>query len=383
MTNPPIALLILIGGRQTPNILSAQYLRPHIIAPVASREALQPGQAWEKVKPILASIGGRILEPAQVDAFDLADIKAACARIIDQHPEAHWVCNVTCATTIMSIGAYEVGRDKGADVWYFDTNSRRVITLAGQPLQGDPYRLSVAEYLSIYQRQAQPALPPPPSWLDLARQMAQAPDEAIEFREQLRDSKADSGYTGPRWLNNVSMTPTMQEWLPLLKQAGFIDQARQQNGSYSLHQTSQDLWKFVNGQWLEMFAWEAACQAGVFDDYQYGLEIPTKERTANNQLDLAATYSASLLIAECKTEDKPFETATLDKLNSIADMVGGSFVVKLLITARSRQKANLQQVTAFLDQAKARRIVVVTGEDLLRLNEILAKEAKNPTYPRA
>ncbi|WP_298483289.1 hypothetical protein, partial [uncultured Chloroflexus sp.] len=72
----------------------------------------------------------------------------------------------------------------GADVWYFNTHSRQVVVLAGQPPQGDPYRLSVAEYLNIYQRQAQPTSPPLQSWIDLARQMAQTPDEALEFRNQ-------------------------------------------------------------------------------------------------------------------------------------------------------------------------------------------------------
>ncbi|RMD78940.1 MAG: DUF1887 family protein [Chloroflexi bacterium] len=198
MTQHPTALLILIGGRQTPNILSARHLRPQIIAPIASHEALRRDQAWDMVYPALKNLGSTILLPAAVDAFDIDQIKQACVNVIDNYPQLRWVCNVTCATTVMSIGAYEAGRARNADIWYFDTNNRRVITLAGQPPQGDPYRLSVAEYLSIYQRQANPTPPPPQSWLALARQMAQAPDEAIEFREQLRKVKANASYSGPR-----------------------------------------------------------------------------------------------------------------------------------------------------------------------------------------
>ncbi|OAN47269.1 hypothetical protein A6A03_00545 [Chloroflexus islandicus] len=382
MTQQPTALLILIGGRQTPNILSAQHLRPQVIAPIASHEALRPGQAWEMVYPALKNIGSTILPPAAVDAFDLDQIKQACANVIASHPEMRWVCNVTCATTIMSIGAYEVGRDKGADVWYFDTNSRRVIVLAGQPPQGDPYRLSVTDYLRIYQRKANPAPPPPQSWLELSRQMAQAPDEAIEFREQLRKVEANASYSGPRWLKGISLTRAMQNWLPLLSDAGFIDQYQRQHGAYNLHQVHQDLWKFVDGLWLEIVAWDAARQAGCFDDCQYGLEMPIAGQAAMNQLDLAATSAASLLIAECKTDQSPFRTIYLDKLQSITDLIGGSFVVKLFIAARSSQNANPDAWRSFSDQAKARQIVVVTGEQLPNLKDILAKEAKRPTYSR-
>lgn len=45
MSEVRTALLVLIGGRQTPNVLSAQYLRPDVIAPIASREAMQSGVA--------------------------------------------------------------------------------------------------------------------------------------------------------------------------------------------------------------------------------------------------------------------------------------------------------------------------------------------------
>lgn len=133
----------------------------------------------------------------------------------------------------------------------------------------------------------------------------------------------------------------------------------------------------MDGQWLELFGYDAAKQAGCFDDVCYNLAIPIPNQNATNQIDLAATYAASLLIAECKAEEEPFKTAHLDKLSAIANMIGGSFVVKLFITARSRQKTE-----SFLDQAKARQIVVVTGEQLPDLATILKQETQQPTYAR-
>jgi hypothetical protein len=338
--NMPVALLVLIGGRQTPNVLSAQFLRPDIIAPIASHEAMRPGEAWEKVRRVLEQLSPRVLDPRTVDAFDLNDIRAQCAAAMDRFPDARWVCNITCATTIMSIGAYEVGRKRNASVWYFDTAGRRVVTLAGQPPDGDPYRLSVENYLQIYNRSAQPTPPPPASWVTLARQMAQAPDEAIEFREILRNASADARFTQPRRLAALSLTPTMVQWCEQAQTAGFISAIRKLPNNYEIHQADGAFWDFVNGIWLEIYAWDAAQRAGCFDDCRPGVKMPAQGGLSPmNQIDLAATHAASLLIAECKTEARPFRTEHLDQLRAITSMIGGSFVGALFITARSRAQS--------------------------------------------
>jgi len=85
--NMPVALLVLIGGRQTPNVLSAQFLRPDIIAPIASREAMRPGEAWEKVRRVLEQLCPQVLDPHIVDAFDLNDIRMQCATAMDRFPD--------------------------------------------------------------------------------------------------------------------------------------------------------------------------------------------------------------------------------------------------------------------------------------------------------
>ncbi len=101
-----------------------------------------------------------------------------------------------------------------------------------------------------------------------------------------------------------------------------------------------------------------------------------------NQIDLAATYAASPLIAECKTEARPFRTEHLDQLRAITSMIGGSFVGALFISARSQQRADAQALAAFKGQADARQIVVVTGDQLGQLPDILKREAIRPAYAR-
>lgn len=383
MSEVRTALLVLIGGRQTPNVLSAQYLRPDVIAPIASHEAMRSGEAWDRVRPVLEQLSPKVLKPETVDAFDLREIRARCAKVMDCFPDARWVCNVTCATTVMSIGAYEEGRARNADVWYFDTAGRRVVALAGQPPPGNPYRLSVEDYLRVYNRAAHPApLPLDASWLELARQMAHVPDEALEFREKLRSAGASASFRHPRWLTELSLTPLMVQWCEQAQAAGFIDGIRHTHG-YDIHQIHGDWWRFVDGLWLEIYAWDAAQRAACFDDCRFDIEIPAHiGLSATNQIDLAVTHAASLLIAECKTEGRPFRTEHLDQLRAIASMIGGSFVGILFITARSEQQADSQAFSAFTEQAKARQIVVVTGNKLGQLPDILKCEASRPTYPR-
>jgi hypothetical protein len=139
------ALLMLVGGRQTPNLLAAQFLRPDLIVPVASHEALRPNEAWSRIQPALTRLCPQVAAPLAVDAFELTEIRDACRRALQSRPAAQWVCNITCGTAIMSIGAYEAGRECGADVWYLDTARRVVKTLAGTAPAGNLYQLSVAE----------------------------------------------------------------------------------------------------------------------------------------------------------------------------------------------------------------------------------------------
>lgn len=388
-SSPFIALLVLIGGRQVPNVLTAQFLRPEIIVPIASTEALQKDEAWERVRPALLELCPQGLqEPREVGAFDLAAVRAACMSAIAQYPQAHWVFNITCSTTVMSIGAYEVGRDHGADVWYLDTRAAQVIPLVGRPPDGNPYVITVHDYLRVYNRTAHPAPSPAEAHVILAGDLAKEPDEAIAFRERLRACGASAHYEAPRVLRLRNLSSQMVEWCAQATRAGFVDRLQLTPSGCDLYQVDGYFWKFIDGDWLEIFAWDAARRANCFHDYCFNVRIPTlKPAVAKNEIDLAATSFASLLIAECKTEDRPFLTSHLDQLRAVTSMIGGSFVGAFFITARSekaleRVEGRRAAFAQFLSQAHARQIVVVTGEKLGDLSATLAREARQPTFFR-
>ena len=374
------ALLVLIGGRQVPNLLSAQYLRPDRIVPVASHEALRPGDVWAHIEPVLRQLCPEGLQaPIVVDAFDLEAIRQGCSAAFDAWPEAEWVANVTCATTVMSIGAYEAARARGHAVWYLNSARRQVVSLHGAPVASEQvYRLDIANYLSIYGRSLGKKLIQEPTLEACAAVLAQHPQATVAFREQLRAAGADKKSPAAS-LVLPALSAEIQLIAEALHTAGLFSLTWPQAGGPPRAETvSKRLWGFINGGWLEVYAGMAAREADC-DDVCSGLEIPGVTG-ANNELDLVATYGGTLIIGECKTDHKPFKTSYLDKLGSVGALLGGDFVTRIFICSQivdlSDQSASAA-FKAFKRQAAERRIVVVTGDALTSLAQQLRTEAGN------
>lgn len=378
------ALLILVGGRPVPNILTAQYLRPDLIVPIASHEAM--GTDWPRLEPILAQLcRGDVAEPLEVDAFSITDTYTAVEEVLARYPDVAWTFNITGATKLMSIGAYEAGRQHGATVWYLDTNTRRVVSLAGAAVGDEMYRMRVVDYMAAYGRFPEANSPPPSSpWLVFATHLADQPRAAMVFRDALvtaglyaKDYRVGQPLVLPADDSTVRMCMMARE-------AGMIPEYTVASARVHFTPFTTDLKDFMAGLWLELYAWVAARDAGCFDDYRYGLVIPGNGD--RNELDLALTYSASLVIAECKVENKPFKTPHLDKLRSIASMLGGNFVGRMFITSQVVSDQNRNEYKQFCDKAKERQVVVVTGEQLGSLSALLCREAgvdnTRPTYAR-
>ncbi len=144
------ALLILVGGRQMPNLLMAQALQPEVIVPIASPEGKR--DVWKNIESAINRLGESIIEPKITDAIELSEIKRKCKEAISEFPDHEWFFNVTCATTVMSIGAFEVAKENNLTAWYLDTNTRRVAVLSGQPPKTEIYSVKISDYLLSYGR---------------------------------------------------------------------------------------------------------------------------------------------------------------------------------------------------------------------------------------
>src|SRR5216110_2750792 len=104
------AQLILVGGRPMPNILSIVHQKPELVVAVCSLQSYN--QEWPSLRKAIKNLLPACkIEEKAVDGYLLDKIESACESMLgslSETPEkaGNWVFNITNATSIMSIGAY-------------------------------------------------------------------------------------------------------------------------------------------------------------------------------------------------------------------------------------------------------------------------------------
>jgi Domain of unknown function (DUF1887) len=366
-----IVHLVLIGGRLLPNILTVKALQPSRIVPLAS---IQSQHEWNKHRAIYGKYSLVPDSPLVANAFDLAELCATVNAALALYPNARWVGNITCGTTLMSIAVYQTLRDARHTVWYLHSANASVVTLAGEPptaaIADAIFQIPFEIYAETYQRVVQPGVMTPRSpalhefITELAHDLTRA-KQCANFLEKTHQNARP-----------VTIPPQLADFIS--RGAALCGGARvtSTDTGHALTLQTQKLRGFFTGTWLEYYAWHCAHEADVFDDIHMDIKIPNIAG-ATNQIDLAAMRSAMLLLGECKTG--PFAADDLAKLDSLANMLGGQFVTRILITGCT-SAANQKSWQSFYEQARERKVVVVTGDDLPRLTQILRREALTPTY---
>lgn len=388
------ALLLLIGGRQIPNVLSAQGFQPDNIFPVATHESMQPNREWSSVVPILRQLCPEGLqEPVVVNGESWRDSYDACLRILKDNPGFEWVFNITCGPKVLALAAYDVAlpmmKDLDISIWYLASSSRQVEVLKGKPPNIDLYKIDVQNYLKTYGWEIKYTAPEKEE-INFARSLIQCPDDVKRFVKLIMDERLTGNV-----LEIELISDRLTRLLGPSKKAGLIDDyqvGKRKFNSYgrltipcAIHTKKlSKLRKFFDGGWLETYTYWAAVKSSVFDDVMTGVEI--FKQGISNELDFVATRSGTLLLAECKTSSSkskdPDEKLVLDKFNSVAELMGGNSVRKLLIT--TAKNMNIDKNTSFLNKAASRQIVLVNYQDLPELPEIFRRESGvqgTPTYP--
>lgn len=371
------ALLVLIGGRQVPNRLVAQYLKPDLIVPIASPEAMKDG-TWSNIKPILEQLGDKLLLPKSINGFDVATIKDYCRKIVEENTDYEWFFHITCGTKVMSIGCYEIGKSVNANIWYLDTASKNVSVLNGNSPKDDLFKLTIEEYLKSYGRNIgkNPSPPETIALKNFINQMAQDSSEATEFQNVFMNSYKSGSIS--------ILSSKILDLFLIAEKANLIENFKLTSpNNYSFNLTpnldSKCVTKFINGNWLELYVANILRDLKFFDDVDYGCEII--DGKAKNEIDVLVCHNATLLAAECKTSKNPFESKHLTKFNAIGTFIGGDFAVKAFITNQV-VNSNDDGYKNFIEQAKVNKTVVLTGDNMKDWQTIIKKELENPTYTR-
>lgn len=379
------ALLVVAGGRQTPDVIALYCVQPHFTIIVTSEQGWKNEEVFVNIAQSLPHneyIGFK----REVNAYNLDVALKACkdavADVKQDYPDYDfdWTFSISSGPKIIGIAAYELAREHNIPCLYVDTRENKIVSLIKDigVTSDDIFHMDVPHYMKIHQRT--PAVHSPEKkayrdivekWGDIAKILAMS-DDTSDFIKEMRNKPVHVFVSLPRHLINSSLIQDLEK-------VNAIEVKHSSDGTISCAFTSKNFARFIGtGDWLEVYVWNEVNQLKITDDCQWGYEIRS---IASNELDVVFTYQAQLIFVECKTEGEPFrqKVGHLDTISAKAEMLGKTYVTKVFVTSEPRTHEGYDN---FKNQADLRQIVVATYEDLPVIRQLLKKEAVDPTYPR-
>lgn len=376
--------VMLVGGRQTPNVIGVMRFRPSQVVLIVSKD--------ERSKRYVLLDSLRNIESfslpdeediIEVDAYDFQANLVAIRGICTKYHNKKIQFNLTGSTKIMALAAYEIAREKGIASFYVAGN--RILWLTGQEHKViEKIDLKIEQYLKIFGREASHKFKfdnlsfDKQSATNAAKLLAINTPCSASMLKRIRSAKQIKGSVGLQ-LPLCDFSEDEKRILMDLKDAGTLDV----NDDLMRIRSNNDL-EFFKGNWLEAFVYNEALNekdisgCPIFDYCDLSLEIKLDQ--AEKEIDVACIHEAQLIYCSCKTDKDPFKTLYLDELRSISSMIGGRFCSRVFVTNAVFSDQTKQ--SQFLDQAKQREIVVVTGSELANIGKMLAKQAIKPDFWR-
>jgi hypothetical protein len=378
------ALLVVAGGRGVPDVLPLLYLQPKLVLSITSKEGWDGEKPYFDIATGLPDVEVKTLQ--KVDAYNLDKCMKACRKLCKPYSDAEWewTFTITSAPKVLAIAAYEVAKEMGIPCWHIDSQGERVVSLVKKKRVNKQrfFHLSFDEYVGIQERECKERNGPTPdyrqtaqNWADIAQEIALSKDAyrltPIFYRHK-KSGELDQVITFP-----IPLSPDI-ETSPLVR--FLVDHGLLISSNRMYYFASKNAAQFLGtGDWLEVYAWHQTNRIKFADDNLWGYSIIKDQ--VYLELDLAVMYKAQLVIAECKANEKPFrgQNNYLRDIDAVADLLGRTYVSKVFIT---NQPGEGESYKIFSQQAEERNIVVITGERLHEVGQILEKQAKHPKYPR-
>ncbi len=371
------ALLLLTGGRSVPDMLVIKHLRPDIAFNITTAQGLKDAKNLKDFSSSHFQCDIEVL--LTIDPFNEQQIKERCMEALLREPDAEWIMHFTGSPKVVGIYAHDIARERGIPLLFLDTAGEQVVSLikAYELDTGELFKATVEEYVGAYGRTYE--IPKSlsyrekaESWYPIAKVLALAPEASQLLLTALRKAQDDKTPLTP----NVNVQA--EQLLEQLSDLGMLTMIGKTADMLQCTIKDHEGFEFLMGDWLEVYVWHEATNAGFADDCQWGYKIVVDQKIAailpSNELDLALTYKARLLIAECKTSRDPFDPKFLDKLYSIANLVGGGYVRQVFVTNCPYPQKKNERFDNFSRQAEVRRISIVTGDQLFRVGTLLRQE---------
>jgi len=318
-----------------------------------------------------------------VDPNKFDEVYVAIRKLCQDVKQIKYV-NLTSVPQTMAISVYSYVQEKFKDVLVFSVNTdqSQIIPLifGRQPLPFNK-RLTVENYVAMYgfnifRRQLVGE--------EYIENTAQYIVENIEIARKIlyiirkNSGDADTIKTAPKGFNIDETDFTklgisnsdVEGFLQKLESLSLLNKLQKFNGNIKFRIETKENYSFIAGGWLEVFVYSSA-KLCKFDSVEIGVTIDNYR----GEIDVFCLNSANAMICECKTGGK-LKSKDLYDLVSKADKLGSNYCVKIFITS----EYDIDE--EFMNTAKNNRVVVVSGDKLMNITDILTKEMQDPTYLR-
>ncbi len=387
-------IVLILGGRLTPNLVGILALQPIMVEFVVSEDTPARHSEICAVLKQFASMED-LAQPRCVSAYDFLTNRDACLNIARSHPDAEVIFDVTSAPKIMGFAAYEVARFLNQRAIVVDTANGRLIDLIPPAADPAPIEISLEQYLACYGRRPVPTFDfgqlsvERQKAIEAARYLATTGTVAAEVLDKMRSWSQGKGKRTIPFKKTQPLSSEMQGVLYKLQSFGLITNLQEQTDGRVRYTIPNDMdWNYLAGIWLEVFVWDQARQClddegqPLFRDSDLGFSFEIPSDGARKEIDVGCVFYGQLIHTSCKTGANPFKTQYLDELRAVSSLIGGRFTSRLFITNAFPPSDGDPDYTRFLAQAKDREVVVVTGQELPNVGNILKQQALRPTYRR-
>ena len=320
----------------------------------------------------------RYLGTKQVDPYRPDHSRQAVRQLLSLDPEGSPAVSLVGAPLPMVLGAYDLCRECQYRAFYLNTQGGEIVDFSLPGSHTTRVRIGIERFLLLYGAKFKPSHPWPYSmgWRELASMAARLAHGGAATERLLRNYRGGDGE-----IDSADHSPKVRPLVEAMVEMGILVP---KPGSKSRFQATDSAYHhWLRGIWLEHHVAAQAQDARdgrgepLFDHVYQGLLVDLGG--AERELDLVGLRAGSAVIGSSKTRGR-LDKLDLDEVAAVGSHLGGDYSVRLFFTNLIRNKNSAW--CSFDRQAELNRVVVVSGDELPRVAEILTRETLTPTFAR-
>jgi len=390
--------ICIVSERLIPNLIPALMLKPERVLLITSMEMEQRGLT-ARLNNLLGSRGFDVTVKSGLPCGRLSLIseyaKRLAADVRQSFSKDELVLNLTGGNKLMTIAFWQVLGPAVGKTIYTDTASELLEELPqpghaegiSSPLESV---LDIPLHLAAQGMRLRVSRSDEPRWEAAVHARTSLTDYLCNQARPLGDFIGKINHLAGQALDersedliqplqHFSVTP----WGPWADAVSRIDQLRlaRWDGHTGIVFRDAEAARYLNGGWLEEYAWLAASELQP-DDIGLRVEGDWEDtRKGSNELDVVIVHRNRLLLIECKTlrmgwDTKQSDNSMLYKLDSVGEHVRSLFGEMVLLSAR-------EPSPMVKDRAAHHRIQVVGPDRLSYLQPDIHDWMEQGRFPRS